>query len=220
MEDGENLNEEKAKPLSMKSLAADAEARNAETDKKFDALETKLDDGIQGIMDSINAMNRPASITKDGVLSTDKDYDENLHDIKFQDVRPEDDAQLVPSRMTSIHSAEFTEKAEQMKFDNEQIEVMVMRSQATYPDHTFTLSVNGNSLIIARGVRQWIPRCYAEVMARAKTSTYGNIEIRNSQNELEVENPESRAARYPFQVMTDKSPKAGQWLERVMNDAA
>ena len=168
------------------------------------------------------AKNNPNIITKDGVSSEDVYQHDDEYGIEFQK-NPDAmaDVEVVRHGLKSVHNSEFKEKADQLRFDDEQIEIMVMASQSTYPDHTFTIGVNGRLKLIVRGTKQWMERKYVEVLLRAKVSTYGNFERRNEYNgELEVINPETKSHRYPLQVITDRNPKGAAWLMRVTNDTA
>ena len=212
----------KPEKLSLKSLNSAMEQQAGETEERLGAIESSVGemlDLLKGLQDqSHDAIDNPVIIDRyRGQVSEDLYAGENTQDVQFTQGRPEDDVDLVRRNMGSVHEPEFKNKIEQMKFDNELIEVLVMQSSSQFPDNTFTLSVNGRDLLIVRGKRQWIPRNYAEVMAQARVSTYANIETFNDRGERTVENPETSSARYIFQVVTDRNPLGPQWLERVMN---
>tara|TARA_R110002096_G_C14661910_1_gene728352 strand:+ start:35178 stop:35885 length:708 start_codon:yes stop_codon:yes gene_type:complete len=213
--------------LSMKGLDKDMQQANAATTQRFDKLEETVNGMAKGvelqmgeILKAISAKNNIHTISKDGVHVDDVYLKEDQIDIEFaknNDVNA--DVETVRPGMTSIDSMEFQEKADQMRFDNEEIKIMVMPSASTYPDHTFFVGVNGIQRLIVRGKEQWLPRRYVEVLLRAKISTYGNHEVRNQlTNELEVKNPETKSHRYPLQIILDKNPLGVKWLHRVTND--
>ena len=215
------------KKLSMAGLNKDFEQANEANSQKFDKLESTVNslaadvkEGMGEVLKAISAKNNPVQITKDGTHSEDAYLKEDLIDIEFKkNGNVHADVETVRPGITSIDSMEFIEKAEQMAFDNENIEIMVMPSASTYPDHTFFVGVNGIQRLIVRGQKQWLPRRYVEVLLRAKVSTYGNFETRNvTTNELEVKNPETKSHRYPLQILTDKNPLGPKWLNRVTND--
>ena len=210
----------------LKSLAEQSDA----TDSKLEGLDTKLGTLESSIIDLsttitgqfnklLSAKNNPTSISQDGQDSRDVYQHLDERPIEFSDNGPDSDVEVVRPGLCAVGSMEFKAKADQMRFDNEKIQIMVMSSQASYPDHTFNISVNGVQRLIARGHKQWLPRNYVEVLLRAKTSTYGNIETRNHlTNELTVKNPETKSHRYPLQILKDTSPYGQAWLERVSND--
>jgi hypothetical protein len=219
------MNKDPNKRLSLKSINTEMKESNAEVDDRLTSVEQTIGDLAidmkTNFTELLKAVNNPVSITKDGKHCDDIYAKEDIRDVKFADVRPEEDAYLIEQSLTSVHSSEFKLKADQMKFDNEKIEIMVMPSMSTYPDNVFSVGVNGTTLAIHRGRKQWVPRTYVETILRAKTSTYGNVETRNPyNNEMEVKWPESRAFRYPLQVIQDKNPAGSHWLERVINDRA
>ena len=219
-----------ARRVNMQSLNKQVKETAQETDDRLNAVEElvtdintkfdKLTDMMEKIQ-PIMAKNTPHVIAKDGVDS--RDVYQHLDETGIEFVKNDDpniDAEVIERNFTSVNSAEFREKAEQMAFDNQEIEIMVMSSTSTYPDHTFMIGVNGRMRLIVRGTKQWLPRNYVEVLLRAKTSTYGNYESRNPMNnELEVKNPEIKSHRYPLQVLKDPSGALGsRWLQRVSND--
>jgi hypothetical protein len=221
----------KAVHRTIKSVADDLAAKSEVADVRMGAVEND----IATLQKSINtgfeematlmgsfkslAKNNPHQTTK-GVHSEDVYQHDDEGGIVFEkNADPMADVEVVRNGLTSVSNAEFESKMEQMKFDEEPIEIMVMPSQSTFPDHTFTIGVNGRLMLIVRGAKQWMPRKYVEVLLRAKISSYGNFEKRNEWNgELEVQNPETKSHRYPLQVITDRNPKGRAWLVRVTND--
>ncbi len=214
------------KNLSMKSLDKDFKEATEKSSQRFDNLEKSVSgiaddvkDQLGGFLKTLSAQNNPTSITKDGTFAEDVCLNQDKIDIEFAkngDIHA--DVETVRPALTSIDNAEFKDKANQMAFDNEMVKIMVMPSSSTYPDHTFSVGVNGIQRLIVRGKEQWLPRRYVEVLLRAKVSYYANIEQRNSQNELEVAYPETKSHRYPLQILEDKNPLGVKWLTRVNND--
>lgn len=208
--------------LSLKVLQSQIEESNVkieDSNKNVDLKMGEMKDSIAQILQAVSAKNNPTSITKDGTHSEDAYLALDRVDIEFAengDIHA--DVETVRPGMTSVDSMEFKEKAEQTQFDMEKIEIMVMPSASTYPDHTFFVGVNGRQLLIVRGQKQWLPRNYVEVLLRAKLSSYANVERRNSQNELEVVYPETKSHRYPLQILNDRNPLGAKWLMRVAND--
>jgi len=184
-------------------------------EKEVSTLQTSMADGFADMM---KAINRPVSSPSRGLESSDVYAGDDNRSVNFRDNNGE--VELERSSLTSVNEPEFKKKVEQMKFDNEKVEIMVHSSSAQYADNTFTVGVNGRLILIVRGVRQWVPRNYVEVMARSKTSQYGNFEQINTRGEREVKNPETKSNRFPLQIITDRNPLGPRWFERVMNDRA
>lgn len=221
------MNDKKeTKTLSMKSLDKDIKQANEKTGHRLDSLENSiagLADGMKEqlgeVLKILSAKNFPTSVTKDGTHVEDVYLKEDRIDIEFKD-NPDvyADVETLRPGLRAIDTMEFKEKADQTLFDLELVQIMVMPSSATYPDHTFFVGVNGVQRLIVRGQKQWLPRNYVEVLLRAKTSFYANVERRNAQNELEVVYPETKSHRYPLQILADKNPLGVKWLSRVTND--
>jgi hypothetical protein len=219
MNDQEKTGSGPAKALSLKGLNKQIQDQAVDTDERLASLEESASvqqESLGEILASIKAMSRPDHTNRKD--SRDVDYNEFNRSGEFgQGANGE--FELAKTGL-SVNDPEFKEKADQVLFDKEMVEVLVMPSTEKFPDKTFTLGVNGRTIMIVRGAKQWIPRMYVEVMAMAKISTFGNEEYRNDQNEMSVRNPETRSQRYPFQITTERNPKGAQWFERVMNQAA
>ena len=216
---------DKKKTLSLKSIDKAMQESNQATDDRLESVETELSEmngNISEVLKAVKAISAKDLVTsfaKDGIDSRDAYKELDIVDIEFKNGNPNDDVDIERPGMTQVNTAEFSEKADQMRFDNQLLEVMVMPSNSTYPDHCFSVGVNGIHRLIVRGAKQMLPRNYVEVLLRAKTSTYGNIETRNAVNEIVVKNPETKAHRYPLQILRDPAGAAGgAWLERVSND--
>jgi len=207
--------------LNLKSLETSIADSNKATDEKIENLESsinkKMDEGFDELMKKVTNV-LPVQTTKGSKLSTDIHEHADEDTISFKDSNPHEDVEIVEVALTSSESSEFNNKAEQLKFDNEMIEIMVMPSTSTYPDHCFPVGVNGRMLLVTRGQKQWLPRNYVEVLLRAKVSTYGNEETIRPNGERTIKNPETKSHRYPLQIISDKNPKGAQWLHRVCND--
>ena len=217
------MTDKKAKPLlSLKVLQSQIQESNdkiEDSNKNVNEQMGEMKDSIAQILKAVSAKNNPRSITKDGVHSEDAYLKLDKVDIEFEDnPNIHADVETVRPGLTTVDTMEFKEKAEQTLFDQEKIEIMVMPSAATYPDHTFFVGVNGIQRLIVRGKKQWLPRNYVEVLLRAKISSYANVERRNAQNELEVVYPETKSHRYPLQILNDRNPLGAKWLQRVAND--
>lgn len=218
-------------PLSLKKLDAKITQSSQESTDKMASVEDKVDNltkSLQEFMATLQATTNPNStraadnrhITSPKGVDVDKVYQHlDEHEIEFTQADEQGNIETVRPGLREVASHEFKSKAEQTAFDLEHIQIMVMPSQAVYPDHTFCVGVNGRMMLIIRGQRQWLPRAYVEVLLRAKISSYGNFEVRNNvTNELEVKNPETKSHRYPLQVVTDRNPLGAAWLERVANE--
>ena len=207
---------DKPKNLSLKVLEKQIIESNETHGKRMAGIE----ESMGKMLEILSAKKAPVVIQPSGKDSRDVYQHLDRIDIEFKendDIHA--DVEVERPEITTIHSAEFVDKMDQHKFDLESVEIMVMPSAASYPDHTFTVGVNGKLRMITRGLKQWLPRCYVEVLLRAKISHYSNDEVVNKyNNEMTIKNNETKAHRYPLQIMTDRNPKGAAWLERVSND--
>ena len=221
------------KATTIKSLEKSFKAQNEETEDRLEAVEHTLGEmkesseknhgDVLKAIAAIGPKGLPASIPKSGKTTEDIYRHEDEHGIEFQKQRSIlDEVELVRYDV-DVTSGEFEEKADQLKFDQDILLVEIAPDSAYSSEirnETFTLGVNGRQFCATRGVRQKIPRCFVEVMARAKISSFGNREVMipNSDNEMTMEHKESIVVRYPFRVIFDPNKELGErWLDRVSN---
>lgn len=218
---------EEKKATTIKSLEKSFNAQNEQTEERLEAVENTLGEMKESseknhsdVLKAIQAIGLPASIPKSGKTSEDISLNENLHGIEFKKQRSVYDEVELVTHTTDVRSAEFEKKADQMRFDRDILKVKIAPSSSPYPDKTFTLGVNGVQFCAIRGVEQPMPRCFVEVMARAKTSSYTNREgVIEGTNEMTVFHDETKGQRFVFQVTYDPNKElADQWLDRVLND--
>ena len=216
----------------IKGLEKQMNERAQETDDRITSVESAVSEmtnslagKLEIIMSKLEAPKQASSkvmshiVNKDGTHSEDVYQHQDHLDVNFTKDGPEGDVNLELSSLKSVNDPEFKQKADQMLFDQEYIQIMVMASTSTYPDHTFNIGVNGKLRMIVRNQKIWVPRNYVEVLLRSKVSSYGNQERVNPYNgEREIKNPETKSYRYPLQVLADKNPLGVRWLERVAND--
>jgi len=209
------------KKLTLKGLQADTTKQMDQVDDRLTNLESSVTSGFDDIRDMIRNMakNNPASIRSDGLDSRDVYANEDTQPI-LTEANANGDLEHIVRPKQAIGSPEFAEKEKQMEFDLMLICIRVAHSSNQFPDNTFTVGVNGIPWLVVRGVDQWLPRNVVEVLARSKTSVYDNIERVSDRNERYIDNPETMAQRYPFNVVRDPAGAIGQqWYERVMNES-
>ena len=174
----DSKNEQKApKNHTMKSLNKELQENNVVNAQRFEKIEESvqgLGEEVKGqlteVLKVISAKNNPTSIRKDGVHVEDVYLREDFVDIEFkenEDIHAE--VETVRPGLRSIDNAEFQEKADQMRFDNEMVKIMVMASSSTYPDHTFSVGARGmppgHSVCRRRGYYQLMSSAEAKSVA-------------------------------------------------------
>lgn len=128
---------------------------------------------------------------------------------------------------TSVPEIEIVEgpgamaKAEELAFMEEPVEVMVMESTDPNAEQLVQLSVNGRNQFVPRGIPVKMRRKFVGVLAATKQTSYTQqkrIDPRNGNVSMTMD-PHT-ALRYPFTVISDQNPRGGDWLKKVLREAA
>ena len=108
-----------------------------------------------------------------------------------------------------------SDKAEQEKFMNEVVTVMVHESTDQNDAELVQVGINGRTQFFKRGVPQDVRRCYLERLARSKKTSYSqNLDhiLGEQMNNMRSHN----ALKYPFSVLEDRNPKGSAWLRGIL----
>lgn len=108
-----------------------------------------------------------------------------------------------------------TDKLEAEAFMSEPVTIMVYESNDPNESDLVYTAVNGRTQYFARGVPQTVRRCYVELLARAKKTTYSQVlddRLGEQMNSLQSH----KALKYPFSVIEDKNPRGAEWLRNVL----
>lgn len=108
---------------------------------------------------------------------------------------------------------------EELKFNEELLEVEVHEASDQYPSPTVSVWNGGIHQLFIRGQRQIVKRKFVEVLARTKPITYGNVEYVDAEGNRRVKWPQRTALKYPFQVVRDASPRGREWLRKILAQA-
>ena len=108
------------------------------------------------------------------------------------------------------------EKAAELAFMEELMTVRV--ADTTDPEEGVCISVWnwGRHQLFIRGQDVTCKRKFVEVLARAKPTSYANVEFTESDGSRSIKWPKRTGARYPFQVVRDDNPRGPEWLRRVL----
>ena len=111
------------------------------------------------------------------------------------------------------------EKLEALKFDQE--ELMVLIHDSTNPtDDPIPYVINGGRRqAFIRGQKQKVKRMYVEILARMKKTTYTQTKEKDSQGIDTVINHPHTALVFPFSVIHDPNPRGAAWLEAILAEA-
>lgn len=104
---------------------------------------------------------------------------------------------------------------DEMAFMNEIVTVRVHESTDKNANPFPEVYVNGRVQRFVRGEEQKVRRCFVEVLARAKGTTYDNVKLKDNEGEDKYAYPSHTAEVYPF-VVIDDSPKGKAWLKATL----
>lgn len=107
---------------------------------------------------------------------------------------------------------------DEMAFMNEMVTVRVHPTTDKNANPFPEVYVNGRVQRFVRGAEQQVRRCFVEVLARAKGTTYDNLKTKDVDGEDKYVYPSHTAEVYPFVVIND-TPKGEAWLKKVLAEA-
>lgn len=107
---------------------------------------------------------------------------------------------------------------EEMAFMNEIVTVRVHPTTDKNANPIPDVYVNGRVQRFVRGEEVKCRRCFVEVLARAKSTTFDNLKTKGPDGEDKYVYPSHTAEVFPFVVIGD-SPKGEAWLKRVLAEA-
>lgn len=109
-----------------------------------------------------------------------------------------------------------SDKAEQERFMNEIVTIMVHDSTDDNAEPLIPVGINGRMQYFARGVPQDVRRCYVERLARAKKTSYTqDLDERKGEAIYNTMRPH-HALKYPFSVVNDPNPLGAAWLRNLL----
>lgn len=107
---------------------------------------------------------------------------------------------------------------DEMAFMNEMVTVRIHPSTDRNAHPLPDVYVNGRVQRFPRGEELNVRRCFVEVLARARLTTYDNQLIKDANGNDKYVYPAHTAEVYPFTVIGD-SAKGDAWLKNVMRSA-
>ncbi|MFA6972408.1 MAG: hypothetical protein WC208_13565 [Gallionella sp.] len=122
--------------------------------------------------------------------------------------------------MIEVAGVEATNKKwlDEMAFMNEIVTVRVHPTTDKNANPFPEVFVNGRVQRFVRGAEQKVRRCFVEVLARAKGTTFDNVKSKDPEGEDKYSYPTHTAEVYPFVVIND-TPKGEAWLKSVLAQA-
>lgn len=112
--------------------------------------------------------------------------------------------------------ANFKNKAEELKFNEDVLTVIVHDSTNPSDDPLPLVIVNGLRQYFERGKQMKVRRKFVERLARARKTTYSQEELPNRQG---YRNVPHTALQYPFSVVHDPAGyKGAEWLQGILDE--
>ncbi len=212
----------KPKPLTNKELQKNVNAMSEQLDDVTEAvnqlgegqvsIDTKLENLINTFQSATNAAVAPKMFEP-----MEQDQGTERAPAEFGLVkRDTDDATLIDQGLHDVDSPQFKEKAEELKFMEEPVEVMIHQTSEKDADMVFDIQVNGRPQIFVRGQTYLVRRKFVEGLARAKPVHYVNEQYTQKDGTFGVRYPSRRGLRYPFTVTEDVNPKGKGWLKAIL----
>lgn len=107
---------------------------------------------------------------------------------------------------------------DELKFNEEFVDIFLYRGREEYAPNTYTFWVNGRQVSIPVEQRVSVRRKYVEIMLRSQPySLTTHHTPPNTREDGFVENTWRRhqSAQYPLSIVEDKNPRGKEWAERV-----
>jgi len=116
---------------------------------------------------------------------------------------------------------DFADKAAQLAFNEEVMEIVISESTDPNADNPVMLGVNGKVQWVVRGQRTHIRRKYVARLATARPVGFTQAMHTDPATGFVSQQMVPHAAlRYPFVVTNDPNPGGREWLENLMASAA
>ena len=130
-------------------------------------------------------------------------------------------ASLEPAEVEIAERMPNKEKAEELRFMQEVLTVMVHESTDPTDDPTPLVQINGRSQYFIRGADVHCKRMFVERLARARRTRYSQKIVVDENGVKSYKNVPHTALRYPFVVKHDPSGDKGRaWLDGILSEPA
>lgn len=178
-------------------------------DQKFDAISISMGELMEAFK-SMRAKDNPVEIRK--TLDPREDYD---HSFKIK--HGEEGATIEMSNTYSIDDPMFKAKADRTKFDQELVLIRVEENNIDdgMHDTSFSVSINGNKLILEEGREYRVPRAFVELLLRNIYTTVGCKKVVDSDGSERYEHPLRSSQRFPVSIVEDKNPMGRAWYNSI-----
>lgn len=166
---------------------------------------------------STRAADNPVNTPRKGFDAADQDMgpDESTEFAEAAD----GEIELLKPGQNDVESPIFKAKAEELKFMEDVLEVEIHESSDQNAEPRFAIYVGGDPFVFERGREFPVKRKFVEGLARAKPVHFRCEEYVKQAGgvaEKAYRYPAHKSVRYPFQVLSDPSPRGREWLQSVL----
>lgn len=135
-------------------------------------------------------------------------------------MRSDGDAEdsLIQVAAEPVDGPNMKSKIEMLAFMEERVVVRIHKSADKFAENPVPLWNGGRPVALFRGQPTVVKRKYVEVLARAKTSTYEDVEDTDRRGVRYHRYPKQTALQYPFEVLEDRNPLGKPWLEKILQE--
>lgn len=108
---------------------------------------------------------------------------------------------------------------EELKFNEELVEVMVHETTDENAENPVFTACNGVTQYFYRGVPQIVKRKYVAILAAAKEHGVTTPEYTGTDGVRATSIRRTSSLKYPFSVISDKNPRGAAWLRSLIQAA-
>lgn len=111
------------------------------------------------------------------------------------------------------------EKAAMLAFMEEPVTIRPATSTDKNAEQVFELTINNRTELFRRGESKTVRRCFVDLMARLKVTSYTQAEVTNAEGIKQVLNQPHTALKYDFAMERDANPMGESWLKATLGMA-
>lgn len=165
-----------------------------------------------------HAINNPVSAAPQGL----EIHDENIGQGKPRELRSEGPSEFALDKPDIVQVARPIDgpKMELEAFMHEKVEVIVHESEDPNAEPHPCIQNGGATQYFIRGKKMWVRRKFIEVLARARSTRYTQLETMDEFGGKKYSMVPHASLRYPFEVTNDPAGEKGRlWLQAIRDES-
>ena len=111
-----------------------------------------------------------------------------------------------------------SEKMQMMAFMNEPVTVRVATTGDKQAEQIFELTIHGKTEVFKRGETKTVPRNFAALLLRLKTTNYVQREVMSADGARQYVHDPVTALKYDFSMVRDDNPLGKSWMESLLRE--